>query len=185
MSRRMHKMDRTKPDFQISPETKIGALLDRFPGLEKTLLEMAPEFKKLRNPILRKTIARVTSLRQASTVAKVPLAEMINKLRSEAGIQDEFITDGTIVSHSEEVPTWFSTSRIVQNLDARPMLERGEQPINKVFTDCKNLKSGDIYELITPFLPAPLIDAAKEKGYLTWSKKEGEHVFKTYLAPKT
>lgn len=178
-------MDGTNPDFQISPETKIGALLDRFPNLEKTLLEMAPEFKKLRNPILRKTIARVTSLRQASTVAKIPLAEMINRLRNEAGIQEEFMTDEKIMSLSKEIPPWFSTSRIVHSLDARPMLEKGEQPLNKVFAQCKSLKAGDIYELITPFLPAPLIDAAEKQGYLTWSKKEREGVFKTYLTPKT
>ncbi|UCE41338.1 MAG: DUF1858 domain-containing protein [Candidatus Aminicenantes bacterium] len=178
-------MDGSNIDFQISPETKIGALLDKFPGLEKTLLEMAPEFKKLRNPILRKTIARVTSLRQASAVAKIPLAEMINKLRNEAGIHEEFMSDEAIESLSKEIPSWFSTARIVQSLDARPMLERGEQPINRVFNESKNLKSGEIYELITPFLPAPLIDTAKEKGYLTWSKNEGEEVFKTYLTPKT
>ncbi len=178
-------MDGKNSDFQISPETKIGALLDRFPNLEKTLFEIAPEFKKLRNPILRKTIARVTSLRQASTVAKIPLADMINKLRNEAGIQEEFMSDEDTVSLSKEIPSWFLTTRIVQSLDARPMLEKGEQPLNKVFSDCKNLEAGDIYELITPFLPAPLIDTAKEKEYLTWSKKEGEGVFKTYLTPKT
>jgi uncharacterized protein (DUF2249 family) len=178
-------MDGSNSDFQINPETKIGVLLDKFPNLEKTLLEMAPEFKKLRNPILRRTIARVTSLRQASAVAKIPLAEMINRLRNEAGIQEEFMSDEATVSVSKEIPSWFSTTRIVQNLDARPILEKGEQPINKVFSDCKNLKAGEIYELITPFLPAPLIDTAKEKGYQTWSKKEEEGVFKTYLTPKT
>ncbi len=178
-------MEKSESNFQISPETKIGALLDRFPDLEKTLLEMAPEFKKLRNPILRKTIARVTSLRQASAVAKIPLAEMINRLRKQAGIQGEFTSDETMGSVSEETPSWFSISRIDQSLDARLMLEKGEQPISRVFADCKNLKGGEIYELITPFLPAPLIDAAREKGYLTWSKKEGEEVFKTYLTPKT
>ena len=178
-------MEKSESDFQISPETKIGALLERFPELEKTLLEMAPEFRKLRNPVLRKTIARVTSLRQASTVAKIPLAEMINRLRSEAGIQEGFVLEGEDGSMSKETPPWFSPSRITKSLDARPMLDKGEQPVNKVFADCKNLKAGEIYELITPFLPAPLIDAAKEKGYLTWSKKEEKKVFKTYLTPKT
>ena len=178
-------MDATKQNFQISPETKIGALLERFPNLEKVLLEMAPEFKKLNNPILRKTIARVTSLRQASAVAKIPLAEMINKLRNEAGIEEEFLSEGNIGPLSKEIPSWFSMSRIVQSLDARPMLERGEQPINKVFADCKTLNAGDIYELITPFLPAPLIDMAEKRGYLTWSKNEGGDLFKTYLTPKT
>ena len=178
-------MTGSESHFQISPETKIGALLDKFPHLEKTLLEMAPEFKKLRNPVLRKTIARVTSLRQASAFAKIPLAEMINRLRNEAGIQEEFMSEEATESFSKEKPFWFETSRIVQSLDARPMLDRGEQPINKVFADCKDLKAGDIYELITPFLAAPLIDTAKDKGYLTWSKKKGEGVFKTYLTPKT
>jgi hypothetical protein len=49
--------------------------------------------------------------------------------------------------------------------------------------ECRELKDGEIYELITPFLPAPLIDSAKEKGYLAWSKEEPKHVFKTYLMP--
>jgi hypothetical protein len=171
--------------FQISPDTKIGTLLDKYPNLEKTLLEMAPEFKKLKNPILRKTIARVTSLRQASTLAKISPAEMINRLRSEAGIQEEYMSDETMESLSKEIPSWFSPSKIIQSLDARPMLEKGEQPINKVFADCKKLKVGDIYELVTPFLPAPLIDVAKEKGYQTWVKKEEFGVFKTYVTPKS
>lgn len=94
------------------------------------------------------------------------------------------MSDEATGSLSKEKPFWFDTSRIVQNLDARPMLDRGEQPLNKVFADCKDLKVGDIYELITPFLPAPLIDAVKDKSYLTWSKKEGDGVFKTYLLPK-
>ncbi|GAG12823.1 unnamed protein product, partial [marine sediment metagenome] len=97
-----------KTNSEITPETKIGTLLDRFPKLEKTFLEMAPEFKKLRNPVLKKTIARVTSLRQASTIAKIPLTEIINKLRSEAGIQEEFMTDEAVVSPSKESPAWFS-----------------------------------------------------------------------------
>jgi len=185
MIRKMDKMNGSNSDFQISPETKIGSLLDKFPDLEKTFLEMAPEFKKLRNPLLRKTIARVTSLRQASVVAKIPLSEMINKLRSEAGMKEIFMSDEKSSSLSKESPDWFSSTCIVQSLDARPMLERGEQPINKVFAECKNLKAGEIYELITPFLPAPLIDAAKEKGYLTWVKKEGDRVFKTFLTPRT
>lgn len=178
-------MKETNSDSQITPETKIGTLLDKFPKLEKTLLRMAPQFKKLRNPILRKTIARVTSLRQASAIAKISLAEVINKLRSEAGIQEEFMTDEVATSLSKEKPPWFSTSRIVKSFDARPMLDKGEQPISKVFNDCKSLKTKEVYELITPFLPAPLIDAAKEQGYLTWSREEERGVIKTYLTPRT
>ena len=94
------------------------------------------------------------------------------------------MSDETMESLSEEIPSWFSPSKIIRSLDARPMLEKGEQPINKVFADCKKLKVGEIYELVTPFLPAPLIDAAKAKGYQIWVKKEEVGAFKTYITPK-
>ena len=177
-------MVESNSDFQITPETKIGAMLERFPQLENILIEMAPEFKKLRNPILRKTVARVTSLRQAAALGKVSLPEMINRLREKAGLQEKFEVDEEVEIVSKEEPAWFSPTRIVQSFDARPMLGSGEQPIQRVFNECRDLKEGDIYELITPFLPAPLIDSAKEKGYLAWSREEPTGIFKTYLTPQ-
>ena len=38
----------------ISPQTKVGELLDAYPELEKVLFELSPAFSKLKNPILRK-----------------------------------------------------------------------------------------------------------------------------------
>jgi len=47
--------------------------------------------------------------------------------------------------------------------------------------DLAELAEGEIYELITPFLPAPLIDTAKGKGYRSWSMKEKSGTVKTYF----
>jgi hypothetical protein len=178
-------MEKTISDFPITPDTKIGLLLERFPMLEKTLIEVFPEFKKLCNPVLRKTIARVTSLRQAAAVAKLPIAELINKLRDEAGIKKEFQTDESIMSFTKEAPPWLSPTSIVQSLDARSMLEKGEKPLNKVVADCKSLKTGEIYELIMPFLPAPLIENVQKQDFFVWAKEESEGVFKIYIKAKT
>lgn len=177
-------MGEANSEFQITPETKIGAILEKFPQLEDILIEMAPEFKKLRNQILRKTVARVTSLRQAAALGKVSLPEMINKLREGAGLQGQFEGDEATDVVSKEEPAWFSSSRIVKSFDARPLLEVGEQPLPKVFGECRDLKNDEIYELITPFLPAPLIESAREKGFLVWATEESEGVFKTYLTTK-
>lgn len=178
-------MEHSQSEFPITPDTKIGALLERFPQLEKTLIEVFPEFRKLRNPVLRKTIARVASLRQAAVAAKVPIADLVNKLRYEAGIKEKFQTDESVMSFSKDTPPWFSPDRIVQSFDAKSMLDKGEQPINKVLADCKSLKAGEIYELIMPFLPTPLIEKSQKQGYLVWAKEEGERLFKTYLTPNT
>jgi len=178
-------MEVSNSDFRITPETKIGQLLEEYPQLEEVLMEMAPEFKKLRNPILRKTIARVASLRQAAAVGRVPLSELINRLRKEAGIQEMFISDELSETTTKEKPSWFSASRVIRHLDARPMLAAGEQPISRVFDECKNLKRGEIFELITPFVPVPLIEEAKKRGYLVWIDREGDDKVKTYLTSKS
>lgn len=51
--------------IQITPQTKVGELLDAFPELEETLFSLSPKFKHLKNPMLRKTVAKVATLYQA------------------------------------------------------------------------------------------------------------------------
>jgi len=174
-------MDKPDTEFQIVPETRIGALLDKFPQLEKTLLEMAPQFKQLRNPILRRTVGRVASLSQAAAIGKVSLTEMINELRREAGIEEAFAAEVAGDVTAAEAPEWYKTSQIVKTLDARPLLEAGEHPVQRVLQEAKVLKNGEIYELITPFLPAPLIDAAQKQGLQAWSQEAESGLFKTYF----
>jgi uncharacterized protein (DUF2249 family) len=166
---------------EITPETKVGVLLDQFPQLENELLEISPAFKKLQNPILRKTIAKVATLRQVAQVGNVPLATVINTLRTKLGMEqvDDLSLEST---DSQAKPDWFLQSRIITTLDARPLLESGQHPMNQVMTDLKKLKSGEIYELITPFLPAPLIDLVKKQGYKAWIMKDKNEIVMTYFA---
>ena len=69
-------------DFSILPSTKVGALLDRYPELEGILIRLTPVFKKLRNPFLRKGVAKVASLKHAAAVAGVPVNDLVNKRTS-------------------------------------------------------------------------------------------------------
>ena len=68
----------------ITPKTKIYDLLEAYPELEEKLVEAAPQFRKLKNPMLRKTIARVTTLGQAAIIGGVKVEQLINKLREAA-----------------------------------------------------------------------------------------------------
>ena len=58
--------------IDITPQTKVGELLTAYPELEDLLIEIAPAFKKLRKPVLRRTVAKVTSLAQAARVGRWP-----------------------------------------------------------------------------------------------------------------
>jgi hypothetical protein len=66
---------------EILPETKVGALLQAYPQLEDELIAIAPRFTALRNPVLRRTVARITTLAQAA-VAEIPTRELVDRLRS-------------------------------------------------------------------------------------------------------
>jgi uncharacterized protein (DUF2249 family) len=174
-------MDGDAKSGAITPETKIGAMLKQYPQLEDVLIERVPLFAKLRNPILRKTVAKVTTLRQAALVGGVALSELINTLRKALGEEAAIDPDEGDGYESSDRPEWFSPDRVAQSLDARPILDAGRQPMSDVMADLKNLQDGEVYELITAFVPAPLIEMAQSRGFSTWWIREEEEVVKTYF----
>ncbi|MGD8491813.1 MAG: DUF1858 domain-containing protein, partial [Anaerolineae bacterium] len=50
----------------IAPKTKVAELISAYPQLEQVLIDYVPAFEKLKNPVLRKTVARITTLQQAA-----------------------------------------------------------------------------------------------------------------------
>ena len=71
--------------LHIQPSTKVAALLDAYPELEDVLIKMAPPFKKLKNPVLRKSVAKVATLQQAAIVGRIDVTSMIDHLRRAVG----------------------------------------------------------------------------------------------------
>jgi len=166
-------------DLIITPKTKVSELLNHYPDLEKTLIKYTPAFTKLKNPVLRKTIAKFTTLQQASAIAGIKVEELVNALRNEAGLETlQFREDTGYIYHK---PDWFDKSRIEGHLDAREMLDAGEHPVNQVMAELQGLKVGDIYELKAPFLPAPLIDKAASIRFYHWVVKESETAYIIYF----
>ncbi len=172
-----------KNKLLITPNTRVGDLLDAYPELETILIEIAPPFKKLRNPILRRTVARVTSLSQAARVGGVSVVEMVRTLRRAVG-QPEFVEDvATASQYPIEPPEWMQKERVVKVLDVRPMIEAGEQPIGAVLQEIAALKPSQVLEVIAPFEPAPLIDKAIQRGVRVWVKTDSGKQVHTYFAP--
>ena len=165
----------------ITPQTKVGELLKAYPELEEVLISIAPAFRKLRNPVLLRTVARVTSLAQAARVGGVSVSELVQRLRRDIG-QPDFETPSEETesgSVSTPAPDWFDSDRVTKSFDARPMIDAGEQPIGRVLGDLDKLPAGEIYELITPFEPAPLIDRVVERGFVVWTRAVGAAEYRT------
>lgn len=159
----------------ITPKTKVLQLIEHYPQLEDILIEYAPAFKKLKNPVLRKTVARVATLQQAASIGNVKVEDLINRLRKEVG--QDLLKESEDVNYNVKRPGWFDEGKIDMELDAGEMLEQGEHPVNQVITDLKKLHAGKIYKLKAPFVPAPIIDKATSLIFEHWvDKKSAEEV---------
>ena len=163
----------------ISPKTKILDLIEEYPELEQLLFEMSPAFRKLQNPILRKTVARVTTLQQAALVGNLPVEKMINELRRKVGQED--LGEKGKVEKLNEGKKMEGIDKVFMSLDAREMLNRGEHPVAQVMADLHTLPAGEVYELVAPFFPAPLNDKAAGIGFDHYVEQRGEEELRVYF----
>lgn len=155
--------------MDINLHIKVSDLLDAYPHLEGTLLELSPAFSKLRNPILRRTVAKVTTLQQAAKVAGISPILILETLRQAAGLPIDNSNESIdIENEQKDKPEWFETSNITIRFDARPIIESGENPMQEIIRLSKELQNNQIMELTAPFKPVPIMDLLKSKGFEVW-----------------
>jgi len=152
-------------------------MLDAFPGLEKILVELSPAFAKLKNPVLRKTVARVASLQQVAVVGGLKVDDLVNRLRREVG-QDLFTglaeNSNYLVTTT---PEWFDSGKVIRRFDAISVINSGGSPLAEVLSIVSQLSPGEILELKTPFVPAPIIDILKKEKIRSFSIDKDGIVF--------
>ena len=163
----------------ITPKTKVLELIEIYPQLEEVLIQYAPAFKNLKNPVLRRTVAKIATLQQAAAIGGVKTEELINRLRKEVG--QDLITAEVVSQYNYQKPEWFAEDKIIKRLNASEMLAAGEHPVNQVMSDLNHLEEGKIYELKAPFLTAPLIDKATSLGFNHWIEQRNDEEFYIYF----
>ncbi len=164
----------------IAPDTRIGDLLKEYPQLLDVLVDYAPAFRKLRNPILRRTIGKMATLAQAASMGGVDLAELLRTLRRAVG-EPEPAPDETETSASRpplsaatpEPPQWWDESKIAAHLDARPFQAEGKDPLSAILKAIKDVPEGGIFYLRNTFEPLPLYEVLCKRGFTPWSRQLG------------
>jgi len=164
----------------ITPKTRVGELLDTYPDLEPLLMDLAPAFKKLQNPVLRRTVGKVATLQQAAALGNVSLSEIINTLRLEVG-QALFDETGIQSEINEKKPGWFNEEQVKVKFDATPLINSGQNPMQEVLENLEKTSQEDIFLLITPFLPAPIIELISKKGYAHYCLNIDHEVIHTFF----
>jgi uncharacterized protein (DUF2249 family) len=79
-------------------------------------------------------------------------------------------------------PYWLNKAKIKTTLDARPVLAAGEHPLEQVLREAGSLNPGEIYEIITPFPPMPMIEKLVALGFENYSETDDAGLFHTYFS---
>ncbi len=166
---------------EITPKTKINDLLNAFPQLESFLMRLNPKYKKLKNPILRRTVAKIATLTQVAKIGGYDTLELVNLLRKEVGQPPLGETE---VEEEEkeagETPLWIRHAPKTV-VDANKLLDEEKNPLAEVSRELKNLEKGELLLIESDFLPSPLIDTFKEQGYDVYAAEAEEGKFLTYI----
>jgi len=76
-------MSDTTHALTITPKTTVHTLLKEYPFLLDFLAEYHPEFKKLTNPVLRRTVGRMATLDAVAEQGNVPLNRLTDDIAAE------------------------------------------------------------------------------------------------------
>lgn len=166
--------------MEITFDTKVYDLLKAYPHLLEVLIGLSPRYKKLKNPILRRTITRVASLRQASALGGFTPCELVNTLRAEVG-QNPINDDMSEEEVSSFIPSWADVEP-ASYMNATAMLDEDKNPLKIINKEYKKINKDEVILLESDFIPSPLIDEMKKKSAIvivTQGEKEGW--YKTYI----
>lgn len=156
----------------IMKDWKVAKVLDAYPETIDVFLEVSPHFAKLKNKVLRKTIARRVTLEQAARVGGVNVNNLLLKLNTKAGFDMESNKlPGSNIEHKERsaVPDY---KEVV--LDVRPIIESGTDPFKSIMKTIKEMNADEMLHLINSFEPVPLYPVMQTKGYTYSSEKRGD-----------
>lgn len=144
----------------VRPETTLGELLEEHPEVEAALKAMAPSLAALDNPAMRSVLLGTVTLDRLAQSEHLALPEVLGRVREAAGVGSPF----TVIEGSDR-PDWADPAKAAVTLDARPILQQGGHPVGRVLSEVVTLKAGEVYQLVTPFEPTPLIERVTELGF--------------------
>jgi TusA-related sulfurtransferase len=164
----------------IDPETRVAELLANFPEAEDVLIGLAPQFKALKNPVLRRTVAKVATLEQAAKVGGVPVRELVMTLRRELGVDGGEIGEGAAADWTSEVPAWVDREAVA-TIDGGALLDAGETPIAKAAAALAEMERGQVLVVSAPFQPAPMLDSLRGKGHEVFAQEEPDATWRVWI----
>lgn len=157
--------------MRITPNTTIHAAITAHPELLEVLIAQSPAFEKLRNPLLRRTLTRLTTVQQAAAIAQLDHRQLVHVLNEAIGESPPAMVEEMSLpgSATGAPPAWLNAP-IAAEVDVRPTLDRGEEPFSQIISVVAQVPEGEQFVLFTRFEPLPLYTVLERRGFQPYAR---------------
>ncbi len=151
----------------INEKTKIAKLLKHHPDALETIITLSPDFKKLRNPVLRKLMAGRTSISMASKMGGCTPEDFFKALEPLGFEVDRDSVVEEDIPENKPMPDYLKSLKSEQiiDFDVRQIIAEGKDPLRNIQQKVKALNPGEALKIITDFEPVPLVKLLEKQGF--------------------
>jgi hypothetical protein len=162
--------------MEITGHTKLLELLNEYPALEEQIIEIAPPFKNLKNPVLRRTVGQLATLEKVAQIGNIDVIELVNTLRRTVGqaeVKADAKTEISIPAKAEGDPDWIAAEPqfVVNGVE---LLRQGDVPLQRINELLDSLSADGFILLVTDFEPTPMLDAMNKQNRQVFHKRHPE-----------
>ncbi len=166
----------------INGQTKISSIIKANKDSIEAIASVARPLKKLKNPLLRKLMAARITLSEAAEMAGCSVGDIVRALQPLGFVFEGADTPAMAVEMAEE-PQWvfeIAGGKPV-DLDVRPMLRDGVDPLKGIVQKFRELDHGGVLCIVNSFIPTPLIRLLEDMGAESFTKTGHEGEILTYF----
>ncbi|MBX3182782.1 MAG: DUF2249 domain-containing protein [Polyangiaceae bacterium] len=175
----------------VTASDRVASVLARDEALIDVFESLSPAFKLLRNPLRRKTMAKLVTLSQAARIAGVDAAELVSRLNQALGLGVWQVTEPLSAAPALRSaasrpgvppPGLLETppERRVE-LDVHEALNAGEEPLRLILAAAKALPRGSVLLLRAPFEPVPLFGVLAKQGFAHYTEQLGAQDWRAWF----
>jgi hypothetical protein len=163
--------------MEITSQSKLFDVLEAYPHLEAQIVNIAPPFQSLKNPVLRRTVGKIATLEKVAEIGGMDVGKLVNTLRRAAG-QEELGVEAAAnfvveIPRLANDPEWIAEEPQF-TINGTELLQRGEVPLSKVNELLGKLQGGRYILLVTNFEPTPILEAMQKQGHSVFHKTNPE-----------
>ena len=171
----------------IALTDRISSIIAHDERLVEVLAAASPMFERLRNPALRRVMARLVTVEQAARVAGIDPTDLLERLNKPAAQA----AAGPVGSASMEPAEQGSSAppahlagtppERLRDVDVRDELRAGGEPFTRIMAARREMQPGEVLRVRAIFEPAPLYAVMAKQGLAHWTERLADNDWRVWF----